>query len=65
MKPEPIRCDCGALFGNVEVGSDGTRRLAIKHRDLYRIVAGVVEGPCRKCGTMLRWPNEPLTIQKV
>ncbi|HSE45299.1 MAG TPA: hypothetical protein VLA89_08205 [Gemmatimonadales bacterium] len=52
MKPEHIRCVCGTLFG-MEL-PDGT--LAIKHRDLYRnIRGGVVEGPCRRCGAIVRW----------
>jgi len=64
MKPEPVRCQCGSLFGYVEVSSDGTARLAIKHRDLYRLVVGSVEGPCRRCGSTVKWPNDPKTIQK-
>jgi len=64
MKPEPVRCVCGTLFGYVEILSDGSRRLAIKHRDLYRTVSGTVEGPCRKCGATIRWPNDPTSIQK-
>ncbi len=65
MRPEPVRCTCGTLFGYVEVLPDGTRRLAIKHRDLYRTVSGgAVEGPCRKCGSIVRWPNDPKSIQK-
>jgi len=52
MKPEPVRCpSCGTLFGY----TDGPT-LNIKHRDLYReIKNGSVEGPCRKCGTIVRW----------
>ena len=51
MKPEPIRCGCGTLFG-MQL-PDGS--LAIKHRDLYRLVRGSVEGPCRRCGATVRW----------
>lgn len=51
MKPEPVRCSCGTLFGY----TDGVQ-IQIKHRDLYRIVTGgTVEGPCRKCGAIVRW----------
>lgn len=42
---------CGTLFGITD--NDG--RIAIKHRDLYRIIRGSVEGPCRKCGATVRW----------
>ena len=64
MRPEPVRCACGALFGYVETLEDGSRRLAIKHRDLYRTIDGTVEGPCRKCGALMRWPNDPKHIRK-
>lgn len=39
-------------------------KLNIKHRDLYReIKGGPVSGPCRRCGTMVRWPQNE--IEKV
>lgn len=56
MKPEPIRCGCGTLFG-MQL-PDGS--LAIKHRDLYRLVRGSVEGPCRRCGATVRWESSRL-----
>jgi hypothetical protein len=57
MTTKPIRCSCGALFGNEEGDT-----LNIKARDIYRsIKGGVVTGPCRKCGAIMRWP---LTIEK-
>lgn len=50
-KPTPVRCTCGTLFG-YETGDT----LAIKNRDLFRVFrGGVVSGPCRKCGQMVRW----------
>lgn len=51
-KPIPVRCACGTLFGYAEKGGE---RIAIKHRDLYRLIRGSVEGPCRKCGATVRW----------
>jgi hypothetical protein len=51
MKPEPVRCACGTLFGYATGDT-----LAIKHRDLYRLFkGGSVEGPCRRCGATVRW----------
>lgn len=45
---------CKALFGKE---TDGT--LAIKHRDLYRIIeGGKVSGPCRGCGYTVTWTPE-------
>lgn len=54
----PVRCaECGTLFGYEQ---DSGERIAIKHRDLYRIIRGSVEGPCRKCGSIVKWtPREP------
>ena len=51
-RPVAIRCECGTLFGYAETSGE---RIAIKHRDLYRIIRGSVEGPCRKCGAIVRW----------
>lgn len=51
-RPVPVRCTCGTLFGYADASGE---RIAIKHRDLYRIIRGSVEGPCRKCGTTVRW----------
>lgn len=50
-----IKCpNCGLLFGK----SDGDDVLHIKHRDLYRTIrGGTVEGPCRRCGAEVRWPE--------
>jgi len=59
MKPEPIRCElCGTLFGYANGDT-----LTIKHRDLYRSIQGKVEGPCRRCGAMVRWPQK-MTVAK-
>lgn len=57
-KPIAVRCSCGTLFGYV-TGD----QIAIKHRDLYRIIRGSVEGPCRKCGATVKWSaaTEPET----
>ena len=49
---KPVRCACGTLFGYEQ---DGGKSIAIKHRDLYRIITGSVEGPCRKCGAIVKW----------
>jgi hypothetical protein len=59
-----ITCpSCGMLFGRV-IDEDV---LAIKNRDLYRVFnrgqGGEVSGPCRRCGTTVRWP-EHMTIEK-
>jgi hypothetical protein len=54
-----VRCEhCGTLFG-IEM-PNGT--LAIKLKDLYRTIEGRVEGPCRKCGSMVVWPSEPVVL---
>jgi hypothetical protein len=51
-KTDEVRCrSCGTLFGIAD--DDG--RIAIKHRDLFRIIRGSVEGPCRRCGEIVRW----------
>lgn len=53
-----VRCpNCTTLFGY----ADEHGRIAIKHRDLYRIIHGSVEGPCRKCSTLIKWesPRDP------
>lgn len=55
---QPVKCECGALFGIEQ--PDGS--LAIKYRDLFRIVRGSVSGPCRKCGANVTWPTAPMTI---
>lgn len=55
---QPVKCTCGALFGIEQ--DDGS--LAIKYRDLFRIVKGNVTGPCRKCGKTVEWPTTPYTI---
>lgn len=49
-----IRCPaCGCLFGVEHEG-----RLNIKHRELFRTIEnGPVYGPCRRCGTQVRWPS--------
>lgn len=53
-KTDEVRCpQCGTLFGRAD--HDG--RIAIKHRDLYRIIRGSVEGPCRRCGTIVKWQS--------
>lgn len=57
-RPVAVRCSCGTLFGYAE--ADGTR-IAIKHRDLYRIIRGSVEGPCRKCGSLVKWEATTVT----
>jgi hypothetical protein len=51
-RPVAVRCTCGTLFGYADATGE---RIAIKHRDLYRIIRGSVEGPCRKCGNTVRW----------
>lgn len=54
-----IRCQhCGTLFG-IE-GEDGVLRVKLK--DLYREIEGRVSGPCRKCGSTVTWPNEPVVV---
>ena len=51
--PIAVRCGaCGTLFG-YEQGTGES--IAIKHRDLYRVIKGPVEGPCRKCGATVKW----------
>lgn len=55
---QPVKCTCGSLFGIEQ--DDGS--LAIKYRDLFRIVRGTVSGPCRKCGATVTWPTAPYTI---
>jgi len=55
---QPVKCECGALFGIEQ--DDGS--LAIKYRDLFRLVKGSVSGPCRKCGAIVNWPSVPYTI---
>jgi hypothetical protein len=49
-----IRCKCGTLFGKAD---DDGRIIVIKHRDLYRLVRGSVEGPCRRCGSTVKWQS--------
>lgn len=56
---EHVKCECGALFGIEQ--PDGT--LAIKYRDLFRIVKGSVSGPCRKCGANMVWQANVLPAQ--
>jgi hypothetical protein len=51
-RPVPVRCNCGTLFGYADQSGE---RIAIKHRDLYRLIRGSVEGPCRKCGATVKW----------
>jgi hypothetical protein len=53
-----IKCVCGTLFGKEQ---DGV--LAIKYRDLYRQIEGRVEGPCRGCGNVVRWPEQAKDIR--
>lgn len=56
-RPVAVRCVCGTLFGYADANGE---RISIKHRDLYRIIRGSVEGPCRKCGSTVKWaPKEP------
>lgn len=57
-KPVAVRCSCGTLFGYAEASGE---RIAIKHRDLYRIIRGSVEGPCRKCGNTVKWEATKVT----
>lgn len=53
-KTTQVRCSqCNTLFGIAD--DDG--RIAIKHRDLYRIIRGSVEGPCRRCGSVVKWQS--------
>lgn len=55
----PVRCPhCGTLFGIER--PDGS--LAIKFKDLFRTIEGRVEGPCRKCGSHVVWPSEPVVL---
>lgn len=50
---KPIKCPgCQTLFG---VESDNI--LNIKHRDLFRWIKGEIWGPCRRCGTMIKWSS--------
>lgn len=52
-KNNPIECSCGALFGY----ETAPGVLSMKYRDIYRTVrGGEVEGPCRGCGAVVRWP---------
>ncbi len=55
---QAVRCECGTLFGIQQI--DGT--LAIKYRDLNRVVSGTVSGPCRKCGEVVTWTQVVTTI---
>lgn len=57
-KPVAIRCVCGTLFGYADAAGE---RLVIKHRDLYRMITGAVEGPCRKCGNPVKWEPKPIS----
>lgn len=51
---QDVTCQqCGTLFGK-EV--DGV--LNIKHRDLFRTIIGEVKGPCRRCGSEVRWSTD-------
>lgn len=54
MTAKPIKChNCETLFGiEVEGGV-----LNIKHRDLFRTIRGECEGPCRRCGSQVRWSS--------
>lgn len=56
-QPTAIRCPaCECLFGYEHEGV-----LNIKHRDLFReFRGGVVSGPCRRCGTIVRWPADSI-----
>lgn len=59
MTLNEIRCPhCGTLFG-IE-GEDEVLR--IKMKDLYREIVGRVSGPCRKCGSTVVWPKEPVVL---
>lgn len=55
MTPTLIKCpNCATLFGiEVEGGV-----LNIKHRDLFRRIKGECEGPCRRCGSQVRWSSD-------
>lgn len=59
-KSIPVKCPaCDCLFGYEVNGV-----LNIKHRDLFRAIkGGTVEGPCRRCGQVVRWPQAQ-TIEK-
>lgn len=49
-----IKCPtCQTLFGYENEGV-----LNIKHRDLFRQITGTVEGPCRRCGTQVKWSTQ-------
>lgn len=54
-----VKCsNCGLLFGKEQ--RDDV--LDIKHRDLFRTIrGGTVEGPCRRCGARVSWPQEQET----
>lgn len=58
MSQHQVKCECGSLFGIEQ--PDGS--LAIKYRDLFRLVKGSVSGPCRKCGATVEW-HESLPSQ--
>lgn len=58
QRPTPVRCSCGTLFGYADANGE---RIAIKHRDLFRIIRGSVEGPCRKCGSQVKWTATKVT----
>ena len=55
-----IKCpQCGALFGKEVSIKETDRILTIKNRDLYRSYkGGTVWGPCRNCGSTVKWPEE-------
>lgn len=57
-----IKCpSCGTLFGREK--RPGV--LDMKYREVFRrVTGGRVEGPCRKCGEPVVWPQEPLTVEK-
>lgn len=56
-----VKCpNCGTLFGK-----ESNEVLTIKYRDLYRhFEGGRTWGPCRMCGTEVRWPQDDLRTAK-
>lgn len=57
-----VKCDqCGTLYGK-ESTKDGWTVLAIKYRDMYRMVwQGQVTGPCRGCGDTVVWQSRKVS----
>ena len=52
---------CDSLFGF----ETAPGVLSMKYRDVYRTArGGTVEGPCRRCGAIVRWPGVPQVVEK-